>query len=506
MNLTALTLAAAWRENLAGFRDDPARIDFTGTERAFNQIDITTAPQTDPIDTLETILGEPAPPHLAAEYASAATGAAVARPRADRRARRLAAIAARFNAATLAEMLADCTHQPDRTARALETLATGGHLLHPCARTRLGWSRADFERYDAETPRPVGIRLIADTGRVLSRSGADMRTHPMLAGLDLPDPVVPVHPWQLEHRILPAHRELLDSGRLRLLPHTIPAWPSASIRTLAGHTAPGFLKLALGIHITSTRRDISPTTAALAPRLHDHLADRRWTQPIAFVRDIAGAWLPGSRDLTAIARQPLAGLTPPGTVCVPATALAATSPVTGTSLAAEYAHWHGDPAAWLTGYAALFVPPLLDLAADGIGLEAHLQNSLVAFDGPRPVLPIIRDLGGARIHPPTAGVTVPHHSPVRAADRRTVRFKIGYTLFQNHLAALAAALERDCALDSAAFWADLADLVASLGLPAEDTDAYLAATVPTKALLTMRIHPGSDLTARVDNPMHRRRP
>lgn len=505
MNPTEATLAAAWRENLAGLRDHRERLAFTGTEHAFNQIEITNAPRLDPIEALETITGEAAPPHLAAEYASAALGARIAAPRAERRHRHLAGLAARAGSATLAELAASCTTDPDRTARALETLATG-HLLHPMARTRLGWDPADFARFDAETPTPVAIRLIADTGRVLSHSGQDLRTHPMLAALDLPDPVVPVHPWQLEHRILPGHRDLFTTGRLHLLDHTVPAWPTASIRTLAGHRAPGFLKLALGIHITSTRRDISPNTAALAPSLHAHLAHLGPAAAIGFVRDTGGAWLPGSRDLTAIARTPLADLTPPGAACVPATALPAASPVTGQSLAAEYATWHGDPAAWIRAYAALFTPPLLALAAAGIGLEAHLQNSLIALDGPNPARPLIRDLGGARIHTPTAGIDLPPDSPVNAPGLEPVRAKIGYTLFQNHLAAIVTALERDCGLDAAAFWSDLADLIASLDLPAADRDPYLAATVPTKALLTMRLHPGTEITATVDNPMHRRRP
>lgn len=510
MNLTELTLAAAWRENLGDLRAGARPVAFTATEHPFNQLEVHQAPDMDPASLLEAILAQPVPPHVAAEFASARTGARIAQGRAERRAAHLAALAARTGAGSLAELVDRCTLGPDRTARLLETIATDGHLLHPGSRTRLGWEPADFERFDVETPRPVGLRLVADTGNVLSYSGADLRTHPILAGLDLPHQVLPVHPWQLEHRILPAHRELFEAGRLRLLPEAVAAWPTASVRTLAGHDAPGFLKVALGIQITSTRRDISPATAALAPVLHDALA--RWNRErgsaIGFVRDTGGAFLPGSRDLTAIARAPLHETTPKGAACVPATALAATSPVTGMSLAAEYAIWSANPDQWIRDYAALFVPALLDLAASGIGLEAHLQNSLVAMQGPRPVRALIRDLGGARIHTPTAPMRIdlPAESPVDAADMHTVRAKIGYTLFQNHLAALARALERDCGLDTGAFWSDLADLIAALPLPAADRDPYLAPRVPTKALLTMRLHPGADIEAHVDNPMHRRTP
>ncbi|WP_158630424.1 IucA/IucC family protein [Glycomyces terrestris] len=507
MNLTDRILAAAWREDLNGRRTGPA----PAPEGPFNQLAYPDPPldgapeDDDPVKALEAVLGAPVPAHLAAELESARTGRALARHRAAARARRLAAVAARAGAPSLAHLIDTCKSDVDTTARLLETLATDGHQLHPCARTRLGWDRADLERYDLETPAPIPIRLVADRAGVLDRSGADFRTHPMLAGLDLPDPVVPVHPWQLEHRVLPAHADLFATGRLRLLDTTVPAWPTAAIRTLAGHRHPGFLKLALGIHITSTRRDISPATALLAPVLSAHLTALDAGGPHRLLPDLAGAWLPGRRDLTAIARAPLSAVVPAGTVCVPATALAARSPVTGVSLAAEYAHWHGDPGAWLRAYAALFVPPVLAEAAMGIGLEAHLQNSLAAMDGPTPVAAISRDLGGARLHLPTVpfDVALPPGSPVDAPSMDQVRAKVAYTLFQNHLAALAAALERDTGLDAAAFWADLADLVASLDLPRADRDCYLAPRLPTKALLSMRLAPGREIEAAVDNPLAR---
>ncbi|MFB9662706.1 IucA/IucC family protein [Glycomyces mayteni] len=503
MNLTDQILAAAWREDLNGHRTGAAPVP----EGPFNQLDYPDGGDDgDPVKTLEAILHAPVPAHLAAELESAKRGRALAKTRAAAKRRHVAALAARVGAPSLAHLVAACGHGPDTAARLLETLATDGHQLHPCARTRLGWNRDDLERYDLETPRPIRVRLVADRAGVLERSGADFRTHPMLAGLDLSDPVVPVHPWQLEHRVLPRYADLFATGRLRVLDQTLPAWPTAAIRTLAGHRAPGFLKLAVGIHITSTRRDISPATALLAPVLSAHLTALDAGGTHRLVPDLAGAWLPGRRDLTAIARAPLSTAAPAGTVCVPATALAAISPVTGVSMAAEYAHWHGDPAAWLRAYADLFVPPVLAKAAMGIGLEAHLQNSLVAMDGPVPVAAVSRDLGGARLHLPTVpfDVTLPEGSPVNAASMDQVRAKVAYTLFQNHLAALVAALARDCGLDAGAFWADLADRIAALDLPAADRDCYLAPHLPTKALLSMRLHPGTEVEALVDNPLARR--
>ncbi|MFG3342074.1 IucA/IucC family protein [Glycomyces sp. NPDC048151] len=506
MNLASQIKAAAWRENLNGYRDRP--VPEGAREQAFNQLEVD-GPDEDPVKVLEAVLGGAVPEHLAAELYSAHEGLAHARERAGRRNRHLAALAERAGAGTLAELVASCGRDTHTTARLLETLATEGHQLHPLARTRLGWDRADRERYDLEASRPVRIRLVADRAGVLERSGGDFRDHPMLRGMDLPDPVVPVHPWQLEHRVLPGYRDLFASGRLRVVDAAVPAWPTAAIRTLAGHDAPGFLKLALGIHITSTRRDISPATALLGPRLSgllgfiDRVGDSGSERRHRIIADVAGAWLPGSRELTALARSPLPS-GPEGLVYVPATALAATSPVTGLSLAAEYARWSGDPDAWIRDYARLFAHPVLQKAEAGIGLEAHLQNSLVGMRGPEPVVPVSRDLGGARIHLPTLpwDLELPQGSPVNAASMDQVRAKVAYTLFQNHFAALVAALERDLGLDGAAFWADLGDELGGR-LSRAERDAYLAARQPTKALLTMRLHPGEEVETPVDNPMAR---
>jgi len=505
VNLASQIKAAAWRENLAGYRDRPRPEQ--AVERAFNQLDVD-GPDDDPVKTLEAIIAAPVPEHLAAELQSAREGLAHARSRADRRGRHLAAMADRAGAGSLAELIAACGRDAHTTARLLETLATEGHQLHPCARTRLGWDRRDRERYDLEATRPIRIRLVADRAGVLERSGDDFRDHPMLRGLDLPDPVLPVHPWQLEHRVLPGHRDLFASGRLRVLDATIPAWPTAAIRTVAGHDAPGFLKLALGIHITSTRRDISPATALLGPRLSalllaiNRIGHNGLESEHRILADTAGAWLPGSRDLTALARSPLTGIEPRGLVYVPATALTATSPVTGMSLAAEYAQWSGDPDAWIRAYTRLFAHPVLTKAEAGIGLEAHLQNSIVAMRGPHPVFPVSRDLGGARIHLPTLpwDLELPQGSPVNAASMDQVRAKVAYTLFQNHFAALVAVLERDLGLDGAAFWADFADDLRGR-LSTAEQDAYLAPRQPTKALLTMRLHPGEAIETPVDNPL-----
>jgi diaminopimelate decarboxylase/siderophore synthetase component len=507
VNLASQIKAAAWRENLGGFRD--RGLPEGARERAFNQLELD-GPDEDPVKVLGAVLGGAVPEHLAAELYSAGEGLAHAQARAERRNRHLAALAARAGAGSLAEFVASCGRDVHTKARLLETLATEGHQLHPCARTRLGWDRADLERYDLEATRPVRVRLVADRAGVLEYSGADFRDHPMLGGLDLPDPVVPVHPWQLEHRILPGHRDLFDSGRLKVLDETVPAWPTAAIRTLAGHDAPGFLKLALGIHITSTRRDISPATALLGPRLSALIAqvhrigDNGTESQHRIAMDVSGAWLPGSRDFTALARAPLAYFEPEGIVYVPATALTATSPVTGLSLAAEYASWSGDPDAWIRRYALLFARPVLRLAEAGIGLEAHLQNSIVAMRGPDPVFPVSRDLGGARIHLPTLpwDLELPQGSPVNAASMDQVRSKVSYTLFQNHFAALVAVLERDLGLDGAAFWADLADELEG-GLSKAERDAYLAPKQPTKSLLTMRLHPGEERETPVDNPLAR---
>ncbi|HEY9474527.1 MAG TPA: IucA/IucC family protein, partial [Mycobacteriales bacterium] len=99
---------------------------------------------------------------LAAELADSATNLALALARAghtDRANRRRAAALGAVDTVELAGLVGATDPVFDPTVF-LEKLSTGGHNLHPCARTRLGMGPADLLRHDLEATEPTVLTLV----------------------------------------------------------------------------------------------------------------------------------------------------------------------------------------------------------------------------------------------------------------------------------------------------------------------------------------------------------
>jgi siderophore synthetase component len=405
---------------------------------------------------------------------------------------------------------------PDEGVLALERLGTEGHNLHPCGRTRLGWTSTDAERYDQESAgfaiRFVEIRRgahIGDDVGALLRAG--------YPGLPEPDDgylLQPVHPWQLEHVLRGRYAQAFADGSLRETdadgPHAV---PTTAVRTLLlapdGEGRRRYLKLSLDIQITSTRRNISIATTQNGPSLSRLLPRLLPDSGSVLLPEIAGAAFDGSRDIAAIVRDGLHDRLEPGEVAVPATALPATSPVTGRTVLAEIVDRSGLAAVdFLAQYARVLLTPLLSLLSAGIGLEAHLQNSIPIFRDGRPTRIAFRDLGGLRINSrrlATRGID-PKLWPatvVAVDDQAPVLAKVGYTALQAHLGELVIRLGEAYAVPETQAWRAVRDVVEDLTAHADPADrAFLfAPTMPHKALVRMRLAPGGDIYTPVPNPL-----
>ena len=130
-----------------------------------------------------------------------------------------------------------------------------------------------------------------------------------------------------------------------------------------------------------------------------------------------------------------------------------------------------DPEAWWAAYLDTVVPPVLTaFADDGVVLEAHLQNTLVAVDADgTPVQALFRDAEGVKLLPDTS----------RAAGWE----RLVYCLVVNHLCEIAAALaEHHRGLDP---WPAARRALARHDLP--EIPALLASpTLPGKTNLLLR--------------------
>ena len=436
---------------------------------------------------------------------------------------------------------------PDERSATLEKLATEGHNLHPCARTRLGWTVPDLLAYDLEAS-SVGVGFVAvrrdvhigdDLGFVLGDVVGRLLDGP--AG---PDPrayaLIPVHAWQAERIRHGRYADLVSSGVLVPVAGVIDATPTAALRTLLlSGTDPGprYLKLSLDIQVTSTRRTISvastrngPLLSALLGRV---LPDGPGGSRVLLMAETAGSAcrLPGGREreLSAIVRTGLTGRLGPGEVPVPGAALYATDPSTGGPVVAGVVDRFADTRrladrsaaalAFVDEYAALLLPPVLALATvHGIGLEAHLQNCVPTFVAGVPHRLALRDLAGLRVHPPrlVESLALWPGSVIVTDDVDTLLAKVAYTALQANLGEVVRQLVRSHALDEPAAWARVRQRVDEVyeGLRRDSRWATRAAydhafltspEVPHKALLRMRLAAGrgasGDIYVRVENPL-----
>jgi siderophore synthetase component len=478
-------LGALWREDVADTRH---RYASAGRPHAFDRVEFAAVPADDPVALLPPSIVDGRGWALAAELANAVANLAIAYARRD---------------ATPAPPFAG----PDADAVVLERLAIDGHNLHPCGRTRVGWDVDDVLEHDLEAGATrIGFVAVRRDAHVGDDLGASL-------GAEAPSGYVaqPVHAWQRDAVLARRYPDLLRDGTLRILDGTIPAVPTAALRTLL-LPGGGYLKLSLDIQVTSSRRSISVASTRNGPALSALLARLlAGEERVLLLAETAGAALSGSRDASAIRRDGLAGHLTPGERVVPGGAL----PLMVGDLLGEYG---GSPLAFLTDYARLVLPPLLRLATrHGIALEAHLQNCLPTFAAGRPHRLVLRDLAGMRLHRPrlaATGVDLPlwPGSVIGTDDLYTMRAKLGYTAFQAHLGELVIALGAH-GLDEPAAWRAVREVVdetydplradpATASAAAADHAAFTAPRVPHKALVRMRLTGGGDVYIPVRNPLH----
>ncbi|MFL6073126.1 MAG: IucA/IucC family protein [Mycobacteriales bacterium] len=429
-----------------------------------------------------------------------------------------------------------------------ERLSTEGHNLHPCARTRLGMDPAAVLRHDLEAVGTTSLVLVAaardrvhvapdehgrDVGTLLCREYPDLAA--ATAGFD-PDRwvLLPVHAWQLDHVLPIRYTAELAAGLLVPVPAArLAAEPTSSLRTLLTEPSPAgrrwFVKTALDVQVTSTRRTISVPTTQNGPVLSRLLAAIVAGEPalagrVLALPELAGAsFVTGAADrgLAALVRAGITDQLGDGELAVPGCALYARSPLSGRSVLCELVAASGlAPLDWLDRYADLLLSAVCQLATCyGVGLEAHLQNSVPVFAGGVPVRIAFRDWGGMRVYGPRLAARGLRFdawpgSVTATGEVAAMRAKVGYTAFQNHLGEVVAQLATGCGVPEPACWDRIGTVLRRVYAPlladpataaAADGDlaCWQAPTAPHKALVTMRLGGDGDRYVPVPNPLAR---
>ncbi|ARU46104.1 IucA/IucC family protein [Corynebacterium silvaticum] len=321
---------------------------------------------------------------------------------------------------------------------AADSLGISGHNVHPLAKLRRGFSTEESVAYGPESYSTVDLRLLAVRRDLVETSAAEgfhafftrhFANHVDAAVQELcrmgHNPhefeIIPVHPWQWEHVISEAYKQEIHAGLIVIIPHvTLAVRPTISLRTAIPH-APSvlgqrpFIKCAVDVVLTSTRRSISQNSALGTPRVAELVKNA-----VAYVQENMGA----SRRVKVIPE--LAGVTLARSIGSTDEAARRGLSILLRDDAANYLE-DGEiaiSACVLRGHEGILVSPLQELGLDflrrytfdlmstvlglmcfrGIALEQHLQNTMVriAFVDGAPVYRglLLRDFSGLRAYLP----------------------------------------------------------------------------------------------------------
>ncbi|RUR06319.1 IucA/IucC family siderophore biosynthesis protein [Legionella sp. km772] len=440
---------------------------------------------------------------------------------------------------------------PQELLNFLEQWGCTGHPYHPNFRAKMGFSRQEILEYSPEFNAKVSLswsalhRSLAYT----STPGKDfhwlfsthfpkeyslwreaLRTQGVPADEYYP---LPLHPWQWTNKLKTLAEPLVQQKQFIVNSVFQVTKPSMSFRTMMPLTPHSpHLKLAVGVHTTSSLRTVSPASVAnsssLSQWLNRLLAENHYYKEQLFLaRDLAGihAKHPSiaeneKKHLALIVREnPLKWLQL-NQKLIPLAALFKCSPLSSKFLLSELIELSSsNPVNYFMNYARQILRSQLHLLlVYGIALEAHQQNTLIIIQDNRSVGIVIRDLGGIKIcqHALYDQVEKPKLHPdstITCTELKELSNKFIHGNLLSNLAPCIDCLVVDFKLDRALLWQQIKLILEQILeeiKPEVDATLYhwhhqqlLVNPWQHKSLLTMRLHinPDQDLFSVVNNPL-----
>ncbi|MCH7230778.1 hypothetical protein L0U85_07930 [Glycomyces sp. L485] len=378
---------------------------------------------------------------------------------------------------------------PHESTRQAEQSLVFGHPFHPTPKSTQGFGD-DLELYAPE----LGASFVPHWFAVDRRILLERRVGP---GKWTPDPIaaaakerlgehrdhtlLPAHPWQARYLLgKPQVAELVAEGKLvDLGPMGAEVYPTSSVRTVCDPSFPTSWKLPLHVRITNFVRnnpvshlvratDASALVAELAPRWEHAgftaLAETgfRTVDPAVVGDDLAADFSVLYRDNPfadgSAAPRVLAGLLEDRAGDVPHLIHEVRSCAPRPDRAPDAAH----VAEWLRRYLAISLLPLLEIFdRDGVGFEAHAQNSLLHTDGGWPTRFWVRDMEGTSVsRKRLCRGAVASNSPLLYDDDEAW-LRLRYYAVTNHLSHLIAVLGQYTGADESFLWHGVREVLTS---------------------------------------------
>ncbi|MES9684102.1 IucA/IucC family protein [Bacillus sp. AFS001701] len=448
-----------------------------------------------------------------------------------------------------------------------EQLSVEGHNLHPGTKTKIDMKAEDVFQYAPEfdgvaTIQFVGIlkeraqwcvkdELEEDANKLLFKVFPELRNvveqQFQLQGHRLEEYViVPVHPWQLENAIPVVYKqELHDQTIVPIRSFHVPCGSTSSFRTvvpLGNQERMNYaIKVAVNSQMTSTVRTISANTtnnSTIVTRLIKSIMEKEQVLSKQFVPvyEVAGYNFKKendkqkNRNLSAVLRENIELFTFNDEVAIVGSSLFSESPISEKTIVSELIDQYGKTTnksirqaayQFVSEYANIALPGFLTLLVKyGIGLEGHLQNSVMVFKNGQPVRMLFRDWGGLRIYKErlrnnNLHVELYAGSITETDDLKEVHNKLFYTVFQNHLGELILQVCKEFGLNERELWQEIHQICDQVfdKLKADpkltknvacDRESLYQMKVEHKALTKMRLDPTKKgySYAIVPNPLH----
>jgi siderophore synthetase component len=434
-----------------------------------------------------------------------------------------------------------------------EQMCVTGHHQHPCTKSKIGFTPQNVILYSPEFGRVTSLVFVAlhkdvafykieEDNKQLNQFWYN--DYPELYdqfyasclhnGKDIGDYILlPVHPWQWDNVIQKMYSNEIELGDIFYIRNfKLPSRPTLSVRTMSpiGREKKYHIKLPLHVQMTSALRLISPNSVQNGPELTRLLrqilkVEKKFNGKLDIVGEGVGIRFKStnvdetdydnkSKNLSVLLRDNPLSLLHDDETAVVGCALLNSSPVSNKSLLIEIIENYNDKHDFnlLEDNVLLFFRKFIDVLLNstiplmtryGIGLEGHLQNSLIVFKDNEPHRIIVRDLGGLRIDMKRLekqGYFGEFHpdSVIIGLDHQEMHNKVIHTVFQNHIGELTLHLSNHFKMDESLLWSMVrndcykvfAKLKEDIDLDAEvdlDMAAIFAPVVKTKALTVMRL-------------------
>jgi len=437
-----------------------------------------------------------------------------------------------------------------------EQCVAEGHPLHPGTKTKLGFAPDDVVRFTPDwgaEPELAVVAVARTCCRVTSLEGERVtellrQEYPGLwtnAQRVLADKglaaeqfeLMPVHPWQLQHTLPALYAQAMQKQLIVPLDGCgIPASALLSFRSFAPLQRRGegrhHIKTAVQVQATSAVRLVSPQSAENGPVLSRLFRDILKREPglanrLVPLEERSGVyynppekWLPLDErghlqaNLAAILRENPETHVREGELPVVAAALIARSPFGDRPIVLElvdrFAEQHAIPdrhkaaVQFVRQYAETALPGFVTLMVRyGIGLEGHMQNCVAVFRQGELVRMIVRDFGGVRLLPERLerqGLHVQLYpgSSIVSRDVTALRGMLAYSVMQNHVAELIAAIVRALGTEESRLWQPVREVCRRVFAElkrdplvseqaAADEEALFQPMISLKTLMTMRL-------------------